>query len=153
MWLPTFYPIYEEPSFPLPNLPVEAVLCLCEGMLPRKQVKFLTSTQAIARQTDIQVNMFQQKRHHKLLFAVMGEWAYYIKWILPREIACSIPDHEECIGRAFRHWVKFNRNTCAECMTINNIAWVWGIYGTELCEEIDRQEDNSDFGDDDIMQQ
>ena len=60
-WLPTFYTVYEEPSFPLPNLPVQSILCLCKSMPPKEQVKFLVSTQAIAKQTNIQVKLLQLK--------------------------------------------------------------------------------------------
>ena len=39
-------------------------------------------------------------------------------------------------------------------MAINDIARVWGVYGTELREEIDWQEGgDNDSNDDDIMQQ
>ena len=71
---------------------------------------------------------------------------------LLREIARTILDDEDHISRAYKQWVKFNRNTHAERMSINDISHIWDIYGTELREEIDCQQDNSDSGDDDIMQ-
>ena len=50
--------------------------------------------------------------------------------------------------------MRFNRDTRAEKMSINAIARVWGVYGTELRELIDWQEGgDDDSSDDDIMQQ
>ena len=42
-WLPTFYSVYEEPSFLLPDLSVETVFRLCEDMSPKDQARFLLS--------------------------------------------------------------------------------------------------------------
>ena len=64
-----------------------------------------------------------------------------------------MPEREDRINCAYKHWVKLNRNTRVERMSINDIARVWGIYGTELRDEIDRQEGDNDSSDDNIMQQ
>ena len=85
------------------------------------------------------------------MFAMLGDWVYYVKWIQLKEIARAIPDREDRISRAYRHWVKFNRNTRIDRMSIVDIVHVWGVYGTELREEIDLMEGDSDSGDDDIM--
>ena len=106
----------------------------------------------MARRPAIRLELFQVKRAHRQLFHLLGEWAYYIRWIQPRELARDIPEREDRIDCAYRHWVKFNRNIRTERMAINDIARVWGVYRTELREEIDWQEGGDDSYDDDIMQ-
>lgn len=57
-WQPTFYPVYKEPSFPLPDLSVEAILCLCDEVPPIDQIELLLSTRAVAENTDIRIRLF-----------------------------------------------------------------------------------------------
>ena len=152
-WTPIFYPVYEEPSFPLPELSTETILCLCDEMNPKDQARFLLSINSIAQRPDIKTKLFQLKREHRLRCKLLREWAYCIRWIKPREVARMMPDREDRISCAYRHRVKFNRNTRTERMSINDIARVWGVYGTELRDEIDWQEGDDDSSDDGIMQQ
>ena len=126
---------------------------MCEELETRNQVRFLSALGSVARRPAIRLKLFQLKRAHRRLFHLLGEWAYYIRWIQPRDLSRNIPEREDRSKCAYRHWVKFNRNTWTERMPINDIARVWGVYGTELREEIDWQEGGDDSREDDIMQQ
>ena len=101
--MPMFYPICEEPSFPFAEVPTETIFCWCEGMTPKDQVCFLSSMNAVAQRPGIKVRLFQLKRAHRMLFNLWGEWAYYIRWIQPRQLAHNIPKQEDRIGCAYRH--------------------------------------------------
>ena len=60
-WMPMFYPLYEEPSFPLAELPTETILYMCEGLAPKEQVHFLSSVSSVARRPAIRLKLFQLK--------------------------------------------------------------------------------------------
>ena len=153
-WIPQFFPLYEGPSFPLADLPTDILMRIRETLPPKEQAKFLTSVRSVARRPEVKKILFQLKRVQRSLFDLMGEWAYYIRWIQPREIARTVPLRQDRLDLAYRHYVRFNRDTRAEKMSINAIARVWGVYGTELRELIDWQEGgDDDSSDDDIMQQ
>ena len=153
-WMPQFYPLYEGPSFPLSELPTDTIMGIRGKLQLKDQAKFLTAVGSVARRPEVKNALFQLKKVQRRLFHLMGEWAYYIRWIQPRELARGIAEREDRILCAYRHYCKFNKNTRAEKMSINDIARVWGVYGTELREEIDWQEGgDDDSSDDDIMQQ
>lgn len=63
-WTPMFYPVYEEPSFPLPELSTETILCLWDKMNPKVQARFLLSINSIAQRPDIKAKLFHLKREH-----------------------------------------------------------------------------------------
>ena len=153
-WMPQFFPLYEEPSLPLSDLPTDVIMGIREKLPPKEQAKFLTTDRSVARRPEVKEVLFQLKKVQRSLFNLMGEWAYYIRWIQPREIARTITIRQDRLDLAYRHYVRFNRDTRAEKMSINAIARVWGVYGTELRELIDWQEGgDEDSSDDDIMQQ
>ena len=139
-WMPQFYPLYEGPAFPLSDLPRDAIMGINSKLKPKGQARFLTIVGSDAKRPEVQLVLFQLKRVQRRLFHLMGEWAYYIRWIQPRELARNIPIIQDRIDCAYRHYVRLNRDTQAERMTINDIARVWGVYGTELREEIDWQD-------------
>ena len=152
-WMPQFFPLYEGPSLPLSDLPTDIIMGTKGKLQPKDQAKFLTAVGSVARRPEVKEALFQLKRVQRRLFHLMGEWAYYIRWIQPRELARDTPIRQYRIDCAYRHYVRFNRDTRAERMAINDIARVWGVYGTELREEIDWQEGgDNDSSDDDIMQ-
>ena len=153
-WIPQFFPLYEGPSLPLADLPTDILMRIRKILPPKEQAKFLTSDRSVARRPEVKEVLFQLKKVQRSLFNLMGEWAYYIRWIQPREIARTVPIRQDRLDLAYRHYVRFNRDTRAEKMSINAIARVWGVYGTELRELIDWQEGgDDDSSDDDIMQQ
>ena len=153
-WIPQFFPLYEEPSLPLSDLPTDIIMGIRGKLQPKDQAKFLTTVGSVARRPEVKKVLFQLKRVQRSLFNLMGEWVYYIRWIQPRELAREITIRQDRIDCAYRHYIRFNRDTHAEKMSINDIAGVWGVYGTELREEIDWQEGgDDDSSDDDIMQQ
>lgn len=106
-------------------------------MPPKDQGKLLLANCAVAQNTEIRVRLFQLKVRFRHLFAMLGERAYYIRWIQPKEIAHTVPDKEDRSSLACRHWVNFNKNIGADRMGIVNIVHVWGVYGTELRDEIE----------------
>ena len=153
-WIPQFFPLYEGPSLPLADLPTDILMRIRKILPPKEQAKFLTSDRSVARRPEVKEVLFQLKKVQQSLFNLMGEWAYYIRWIQPREIARTVPIRQDRLDLAYRHYVRFNRDTRAEKMSINAIARVWGVYGTELRELIDWQEEgDDDSSDDNIMQQ
>ena len=103
LWQSSFYPVYEEPFFPLPEMSVEVVLQLCEDMPPKDLVKLFLATCVVALNTEIKIRLLQFKVCFYHLFAMLGEWAYYIQWIQPKEIARTIPNREDRISRAYLH--------------------------------------------------
>ena len=80
-WIPMFYPVYEEPSFPLPELSTKTILYLCDEMDPKDQAPFLLSNNSVAQRPNVKAKLYQLKREHRLCFKLLGEWAYYIRWI------------------------------------------------------------------------
>ena len=153
-WMPQFFPLYEEPSLPLSDFPTDIIMGIREKLPPKEQAKFLTTDRSVARRPEVKEVLFQLKKVQRSLFNLIGEWAYYIRWIQPRDTARTITIRQDRLDLAYRHYVRFNRDTRAEKMSINAIARVWGIYGTELRELIDWQEGgDDDSSDDDIMQQ
>ena len=153
-WIPQFFPLYEGPSLPLADLPTNILMGIREKLPPKEQAKFLTTDQSVAWRPEVKEILFQLKKVQRSLFNLMGEWAYYIRWIQPREIARTIPIRQDRLDLAYRHYVRFNWDMRAEKMSINAIARVWGVYRTELRELIDWQKGgDDDSSDDDIMQQ
>ena len=133
-WMPQFFPLYEEPSLPLSDLPTDIIMGIREKLPPKEQAKFLTTVRSVARRPEVKEVLFQLKKVQRSLFNLMGEWAYYIRWIQPRELARKITIRQDRIDCAYRHYIRFNRDPRAEKMSINAIARVWGVYGTELRE-------------------
>ena len=153
-WMPQFYPLYEGPTLPLSDLPMDVIFGVKDNLLRKDQVKFLTAVGPIARRPEVKRVLFQIKRVHRQLFRLMGEWNYYLRWVQPKELARGISDRDERIACAYQHYCKYGKNTRFEQMSINDIAHLWGVFGTELREEIDWQEGgDNDSSDDDIMQQ
>ena len=139
-WMPQFYRLYEGPTFPLADLPTDAIMGINSQLKPKDQARFLTTVGSVAKRPEVKLVLFQLKKVQRNLFHLMGEWAYYIRWIQPRELARNITIRQDRIDCAYRHYVRFNRDTHTEKMPINDIARVWGVYGTELREEIDWKE-------------
>ena len=153
-WMPEFYPLYEGPTLPLSELPMNIILGVRDELPLKDRVKFLTATGPIARRPEIRPMLFQIKRVYRQLSRLMGEWNYYLRWEQPRELARGISDRDERIACAYRHYCRYGKNTRFDRMSINDIAHLWGVFGTELREEIDWQEGgDNDSSDDDIMQQ
>ena len=153
-WMPEFYPLYEGPTLPLADLPMDIIFAVKDNLPRKDQVKFLTAVGPIARRPEVKRVLFQIKRVQRQLFRLMGEWNYYLRWVQPKELARGIADRDERIACAYRHYCKYGKNTRFEQMSINDIAHLWGVFGTELREEIDWQEGgDTDSSDDDIMQQ
>ena len=152
--MPQFYPLYEGPTLPLSDLPMNVVLGVRDKLPMKDRVRFLTAVGPIARRPEIKPMLFRIKRVYRQLSRLMGEWNYYLRWVQPREVARGISDRDERIACAYRHYCKYGKNTRFERMSINDIAHLWGVFGTELRDEIDWQEGgDNDSSDDDIMQQ
>ena len=141
------------PSLPLSDLPTNIIMGIREKLPPKEQAKFLTADRSVARRPEVKEVLFQLKKVQRSLFNLMGEWTYYIRWIQPKEIARTVTIRQDRLNLAYGHYVCFNRDTRTEKMSINAIARIWGVYGTELRELIDWQErGDDDSSDDDIMQ-
>ena len=77
---------------------------------------------------------------------------YWMRWEKQRELAWMMPDLDENMQCIVQNYEKYNGDTRAEKMSINDCAHVWKVYGTELQEKLDWNKDiDSDY--DDIMQQ
>ena len=153
-WMPEFFPLYEGPTLPLSDLPMNVIFGVQNRLPVKDRARFLTAIGPIARRPEAKRMLFQAKRVYRQLFRLMGEWNYYLRWVQPKELARGISDRDERIACAYRHYCKYGKNTRFEQMSINDIAHLWGVFGTELREEIDWQEGgDNDSSDDDIMQQ
>ena len=115
-WMPQFYPVYEEPTFPLSDLPTDTIMSINSKLKPKDHVRFLMTVGFIAKRPKVKNVLFQLKRVQCRLFHLMEEWAYYIRWIQARELAQGITDREDRISCAYRHYCKFGKNTSAERM-------------------------------------
>ena len=76
-----------------------------------------------------------------------------MRWDRPRELARTMPDRDERIQCALRHCEEYNVRAPSDKMRYSECAHVWNVYGTELREEIEWNQMNSDSDADDVMQQ
>ena len=78
-WIPQFFPLYEEPSLPLSDLPTDIIMGIRGKLQLKDQAKFLTTVDSVARRLEVKKTLFQLKRVERSLFKLMGEWVYSIR--------------------------------------------------------------------------
>ena len=71
-WIPQFFPLYEEPSLPLSDLPTDIIMGIRDKLQPKDQAKFLTTVDSVARRPEVKKVLFQLKRDQRSLFNLTG---------------------------------------------------------------------------------
>ena len=82
----------------------------------------------------------------------MGQWMYWGRWQLPRELAPNM-EEEDRLEKAVLHYRRFNERALTDKMWIVECARVWGVLSSDLRDEINWQDQVADSDYDDIMQQ
>ena len=78
----------------------------------------------------------------------MGQWMYWRLWQLPRKLATDMEEEDRLDIAAF-HYRRFNERALMDKMRIVECARVWGILSSDLRDEINWQNQVTDY--DDIM--
>lgn len=156
-YTPQFFPVNDGPwidptQFDLDNLDVDVILDICRALPRTQQVHFLLASSAVSRHPEVRILLFQLRRTQKAMERVLGGWMYWQRWERPREVAPTMPNREDRLEQALRDYYRFNVHARTNKMTINQIAHGWHVFGTELREEIEFQEQQTDSDYDDVMQ-
>ena len=141
-----------RPIFPIANLAMEIIFEIGRHLSEKELVRFLVTDKTIAGHPVVRLRLLQLRRKRRILRWTIGQWEYWRRWQLPRELATNM-EEENRLDRAVLHYRKFNERVPIEKMRIVECARVWNVLTSDLREEINWQDQVTDSDYDDIMQQ
>ena len=141
-----------RPIFPIANLAMEIIFEIGRHLSEKEFVRFLVTDKTIAGHPVVRLRLLQLRWKRRILRWTIGQWEYWRRWQLPRELATNM-EEEDRLDRAVLHYRKFNERVPIEKMRIVECAQVWNVLTSDLRDEINWQDQATDSDYDDIMQQ
>ena len=138
--------------FSLATLTMELVFEVGQHLTKKDLVKFLIADKTIAGHPVVRLRLWQLRQKRRMLRWAMGQWMFWHRWQLPRELAPDM-EEEDRLERAVLPYRRFNERALTDKMRIVESARVWGVLSSDLRDEIDGQDQVTDSDYDDIMQQ